>query len=107
MEWTEAGVAGAYRFVQRLYPAGRGGRASRDWADGTAGVRRRPRGRCAARRTGRIAAVTEALEGFAFNVAVARIHEFAEALAEAERGTADGGRPRLGAARGGAECWRG
>ncbi|HET9018806.1 MAG TPA: class I tRNA ligase family protein, partial [Acetobacteraceae bacterium] len=36
-----------------------------------------------------IAAVTEALEGFAFNVAVARLHEFANALAEAERRPAD------------------
>jgi leucyl-tRNA synthetase len=32
-----------------------------------------------------IARVTEALEGFAFNVAVARIHECANALAEAEK----------------------
>ena len=32
-----------------------------------------------------IATVTEALESFAFNVAVARIYEFASAIAEAER----------------------
>ena len=37
---------------------------------------------CAGRRTGRIAAVTEALESFAFNVAVARIYELANALTE-------------------------
>ena len=83
MEWTEAGVAGAYRFTQRLYrlvtmalpglpPAG----TAPDGAEGAARKLRQ-----ATHRT--IAAVTEALDGFAFNVAVARIHEFANALAEA------------------------
>jgi leucyl-tRNA synthetase len=43
-----------------------------------------------------IAAVTEALEGFAFNVAVARIHEFANAITEAE---AAAGADGMGAAR--------
>jgi len=42
-----------------------------------------------------IAAVTEALESFAFNVAVARIHEFANTIAEAEGADA----PGIGAAR--------
>lgn len=89
MEWTEAGVAGAFRFCQRLYrmaavaaptlpPAGTGP----SMAEGASRSLRQ-----ATHRT--IAAVTEALEGFAFNVAVARIHEFANAIAEAE-GTADG-----------------
>jgi leucyl-tRNA synthetase len=83
MEWTEAGVAGAYRFSQRLYrlvaaalpglpPAGTS-------AEGAAGEARKLRQ--ATHRT--IAAVTEALETFAFNVAVARIHEFANTIAEA------------------------
>ncbi|WP_135467839.1 leucine--tRNA ligase [Crenalkalicoccus roseus] len=84
MEWTEAGVAGAFRFTQRLWrmtalalpslppPGTPPGDA--------AGAARRLRQ--ATHRT--IAAVTEALEGFAFNVAVARIHEFANAIAEAE-----------------------
>ena len=35
-----------------------------------------------------IKAVTEALEGFTFNVAVARIYEFTNAISEAERGDA-------------------
>jgi leucyl-tRNA synthetase len=76
-------VAGAYRFVQRLYrlteavahlpeapmPA--------TFGDAALALRR------ATHRT--IAAVTEAVDSFAFNVAVARIYEFASALAEAER----------------------
>ena len=40
--------------------------------------------------------MTEALESFAFNVAVARLHEFANAIAEAERASDDHG---LGVAR--------
>ena len=79
MEWTESGVAGAYRFNQRLYrmaatalpglpPAGT--------APGAEGRKLRQ----ATHRT--IAAVTEALEGFTFNVAVARIHEFANSINE-------------------------
>jgi leucyl-tRNA synthetase len=38
-----------------------------------------------------IAAVTDALEGFSFNVAVARLYEFASAIAEAEKAQAAGG----------------
>jgi leucyl-tRNA synthetase len=87
MEWTEAGVAGAHRFVQRLFRL----------ASGIA----QPPGTTAARAAGEagarlwrarhqaVAAVTEALENFAFNVAVARIHEFANAIAEAGRAGAD------------------
>lgn len=71
MEWSEAGVAGAHRFVQRVWRLAttldaRGG-------DGEA----RPLMQ-ATHRT--IAAVTAALESFAFNVAVARLHEFANAI---------------------------
>ena len=82
MEWTEAGVAGAYRFTQRVFrlvetsdevPAAipdSFGMAARD-------LRR------ATHRT--IAAVTEALESFSFNVAVARLYEFVNAIIEADR----------------------
>jgi leucyl-tRNA synthetase len=77
MEWTESGVAGAYRFTQRIFrmvetalpalpPAG-----TAPEAEGKA--LRRATHRC-------IAAVTEALETFAFNVAVARLYEFANAI---------------------------
>jgi leucyl-tRNA synthetase len=86
MEWTEAGVAGAYRFTQRLFRlveavasgVGRASETPTDSLSAPALTLRR-----ATHRT--IAAVTEALEGFAFNVAVARLYEFSNALAEAER----------------------
>ena len=86
MEWTESGVVGGYRFVQRLFRL----------AEGSAGaVLVRPESFGAAatllrRATHRaIAAVTVALDTFAFNVAVARIYELAGAIAEADR-AADG-----------------
>ena len=96
MEWTESGVAGAFRFTQRVWrltqnalpalpPAGTG------FAEAAGPARKL---RQVTHRT--IAAVTEALETFAFNVAVARIHEFANAIADAEgQATAEG----MGAAR--------
>ncbi len=82
MEWTEAGVAGAARFVQRLF------RLVAAVAEGTAPAVMPERHGDAAdtlrRATHRaIEAVTAALEGFAFNVAVARLHELASAIAEA------------------------
>jgi leucyl-tRNA synthetase len=95
MEWTESGVAGAYRFTQRVYrlieaalpalpAAGEettfGHNANADGADRAAKELRRATHRC-------IAAVTEALETFAFNVAVARLYEFANAI-EAARAEA-------------------
>jgi leucyl-tRNA synthetase len=96
MEWTESGVAGAFRFTQRLYrlaatalPALPAPGAAPGEALGAARKLRQ-----ATHRT--IAAVTEALEGFAFNVAVARIHEFANAIGEAEAEAAAEG---MGAAR--------
>ncbi len=95
MEWTESGVAGAFRFVQRLYRLaavlGPGELSPEPPAldDAALALRR------VTHRT--IVAVTEALEGFAFNVAVARIHELARALGDAERG--DGGRGMVWARR--------
>ena len=83
MEWTESGVLGAYRFTQRLFrlaesaPIGALGPVPAEFSPAARTLRR------ATHRT--IAAVTEALEGFAFNVAVARVYEFANALTEAER----------------------
>ncbi|MFC3125154.1 leucine--tRNA ligase [Pseudoroseomonas globiformis] len=78
MEWTAAGVAGASRFSQRLWRLVNNAAAVLPDAavapapDAARDLRR------ATHRT--IAAVTEALETFAFNVAVARIHEFANIL---------------------------
>jgi leucyl-tRNA synthetase len=96
MEWTESGVAGAYRFTQRVFrlvanalpTLPQAGTAPGD-AQGAARKLRQ-----ATHRT--IAAVTEALETFAFNVAVARIHEFANAIGDAE---AQSGADGMGAAR--------
>ncbi|BDG75137.1 leucine--tRNA ligase [Roseomonas fluvialis] len=96
MEWTESGVAGAYRFTQRVFrmveaalpslPAPDGG--AHDGVDRAAKDLRRATHRA-------IAAVTEALETFAFNVAVARLYEFANAI-EAARNEAS---PAAAAAR--------
>jgi leucyl-tRNA synthetase len=89
MEWTEAGVAGAFRFTQRLF------RLVENLSDTP------PSGDSSAARDLRrvmhrtIAAVTEALESFAFNVAVARLYELANAIADAERAAEE---PGLGAA---------
>jgi leucyl-tRNA synthetase len=82
MEWTEAGVVGAYRFTQRIF---RLADAARDLAADPAAPPG-PAARHLRQATHRaIAAVTEALEGFAFNVAVARIHELANAVADAAK----------------------
>jgi leucyl-tRNA synthetase len=84
MEWTESGVAGAHRFTQRLFRLVEGAARSLPpagtdpaGAEGAARKLRQTTHRC-------IAAVTEALETFAFNSAVARIHEFANAIGMVE-----------------------
>ena len=96
MEWTESGVAGAFRFTQRVWrltqnalPALPAPGAGFTEAAGPARKLRQVTHRT-------IAAVTEALETFAFNVAVARIHEFANAIGDAESQAAAEG---MGAAR--------
>jgi leucyl-tRNA synthetase len=92
IEWTEAGVAGASRFTQRVYRLALAiaqDDVSADWEGPEALALRR-----ATHRT--IAAVTEALEAFAINVAIARLYELAAALGEAERA---GPQPGLAVAR--------
>ena len=87
MEWTEAGIAAAARFTQRLYRlvagvAGRGHPAlAPESLSEPADTLRRATHRA-------IAAVTEALEAFTFNVAVARLYELASALSEADHADA-------------------
>ena len=89
MEWTEAGAAGAFRFTQRVFRL----------AEALDGVRTEmmpdrfgPAGRILRRATHRcIATVTEALEGFAFNVGVARLYELANAITDAERAAPEAG----------------
>jgi len=91
MEWTESGVIGAYRFTQRLF---RLVEAFPGLTDTAQPAEFGPAARTLRRATHRaIAAVTDALEGFAFNVAVARVYEFANAIAEAERTAGDIGMP--------------
>ena len=87
LEWTEAGVTGASRFVAKLWRLATHAAVLADEpASGTKG----PEADALARLTHRtIAAVTEAIEGFALNVAVARLHELANGLADAERAPAD------------------
>ena len=89
MEWTEAGAAGAFRFTQRVFRLAEaldGVRAEmRPDEFGPAGLTlRRATHRC-------IAAVTDALESFAFNVAVARLYELANAITDAERAAPEAG----------------
>ena len=89
MEWTEAGIAGAHRFAQRVYrlacAAGDldGGAAGGGPAGGAA-----LRLRQATHQT--IAAVTTAFEQFGFNVAVARLYELVNTLGDAQRSMAGG-----------------
>lgn len=78
MEWTEAGVSGASRFTQRLWRLVQGAAPSLPPPGQAPGPGAARDLRRATHRT--IAAVTEALESFSFNVAVARIHEFANAI---------------------------
>ena len=88
MEWTETGISGAHRFSQRV---ARFAAAARDLPDGGQGssAATGPLLRTAHRT---IASVTLALDQFAFNVAVARLHELANAIFDAQRGldAADG-----------------
>ena len=81
MEWTEAGVAGAYRFTQRVFRMVEAALPSLPPADTVPEAE----GKALRRATHRcIATVTEALETFAFNVAVARLYEFANAIEAAK-----------------------
>ena len=87
LEWTEAGVTGAWRFVAKLHrlavAAAQLPASDRPEAFGEAAQALRS----TTHRT--IGAVTEAIEGFGFNVAVARLHELVSALGEAERAAPD------------------
>ncbi len=92
VEWTEAGVAGASRFTQRVYRLALS-IAATAFDDTPPG----PEALALTRATHRtIAAVTAALDDFAINVAIARLYELAAALGEAERA---GAKPGLAGAR--------
>jgi len=85
MEWTEAGAVGAFRFTQRLFRLVESAPAQPSsmpnaWSAASRALRRT---------THRIiGAVTEALDDFAYNVAVARVYELTNAISDAERGDA-------------------
>lgn len=77
LEWTEAGVEGAWRFVQRVY------RMVNDASDNfqlcaAEGGAKDKDVRSAVHRT--IHGVTQDIEGFTFNKSVARLHELVNAL---------------------------
>jgi leucyl-tRNA synthetase len=95
MEWTEAGVVGAFRFTQRLFRLVEGFLEQvppAEWAMQAINREAGPAARALRRATHRtIAAVTEALESFAFNAAVARLYELANAIGEAEKAQASAG----------------
>ncbi len=82
LDWTEAGIAGAWRFVNRLWrtiAAAPGALAPAD-APAPAGLDSEPALLAVRRRTHRaIQAVTQDLDQFRFNRAVARIHELVNA----------------------------
>ena len=92
IEWTESGVIGASRFTQRVH------RLARSVAQDDAPEEEVGPAALALRRAAHraIAAVTQALEDFAFNVAIARLYELTSAIADAERAPAA---PGLAAAR--------
>jgi leucyl-tRNA synthetase len=87
VEWTESGVQGAYRFVQRLYRLALQVAGERRVEQPEAVLGEAKTLRQLTHRT--IAAVTEALETFAFNVAVAKLYELAGAVSGAA-GESDG-----------------
>jgi leucyl-tRNA synthetase len=81
MQWTESGVSGGYRFVQRLFRLAMAAPGASEMPAAFA-----PEAMALRRATHRtIASVTAALESFAFNVAVARLYELAGAMADADR----------------------
>jgi leucyl-tRNA synthetase len=89
-EWSEAGIEGAWRFVQRVWrivseaaPAlpAPGTAAPGSFSAAATGLRQ------VAHRTA--AAVTEDLEKFRFNKAVARMYEFVNALSDTKAVSAD------------------
>ena len=82
IEWTEAGVLGAYRFTQRLFRLAE----NAEFEAGEMPAEFGPAARALRRLTHRtIEAMTDAVELLAFNVAVARVYEFANGFAEAEK----------------------
>lgn len=97
VEWTDAGVAGAWKLVQRIWDAvepAEGALARHDFSkppanDDALDLRR------ATHRT--IADVTDDIDHFRFNKAIARIYEFLNALKKAPPAKREDGSPANGA----------
>ena len=90
MEWTAAGVDGAWRYSQRLW------RLAYTWLEAFPALKTSqtapasfPEAALALRRASHkaIAGVSEDIEKFRFNRAVAKLYEFANTLAEVQDGT--------------------
>jgi leucyl-tRNA synthetase len=83
VEWTDAGAAGAWKLVARIWDAvepAKDAMKAHDLSSPPAGADAELRR--ATHQT--IAAVTDDIEGFRFNKAIARIYEFLNALKKAE-----------------------
>jgi len=83
VQWTSAGVEGAWRLVNRIWAEFDASPESSGRPEGDSMVLRR-----ATHRT--VKAVTEAIEGFRFNSAIARLYEFVGVL-RSEGGGSDAG----------------
>src|SRR5258708_31587542 len=89
MEWTEAGAAGAWRFVQRLWRLAVESLPDLPAAGQAPAADLPPAATALRRATHRaIAGVSDDIEKFRFNRAVARLYEFANTL---EAASAAGG----------------
>ena len=89
LEWSEGGIEGAARFVQRVWKL-----AGSPGADGEDMAIERRRNQAAA-------AVTDALEGLQFNKAIAQLYEFVSAIEKAKPSQSRGrGDPHAGSAGG-------
>ena len=84
LEWTDSGVEGVWRFINRLW------RLSTEPPNGS-GKSVRPDAALNLRRTSHriLSSVTDDLEGFHFNRAVARVHELANLLGDTPRTECD------------------
>jgi leucyl-tRNA synthetase len=95
MEWTEAGIAGAHRFTQRVYRLA----CAVAELEASPVVAEHPAARRLRQMTHQtIAFVTSAFDQFGFNVAVARLYEMVNALADAQRSVTGTGDPSLASA---------
>jgi leucyl-tRNA synthetase len=84
MEWTESGITGAHRFTQRVFRLA-SAVAEQPRAANAPGMTDGPARRLRQMTHQTIAFVTAAFDQFGFNVAVARLYEMVNALAEAQR----------------------